>query len=296
MTLQKKLYILLEEPSTNKASYWLNIFIYFLILLSILSLMLQSVKSLDAKYGELFEMTNNIIMQFFIVEYIARLYASGAAAPYRGLKGKIHYIFSPYAIIDFLAIAPYILMGFDIDNSFVRALRLFRVFRLFRMQKYARFLHTLREIIQDKKEEFVVLLVYTLIILVMLAFVIYGIEHEAQPDVFSNIPQTLWWAVATLTTVGYGDMYPITAEGKFITAVISLLGIGFVAIPGGILASEFTERLQEEKEKECKLHACPKCCSEKIEVFENPKVIVAGKEKSFKTLHHCKSCDFEWLE
>jgi voltage-gated potassium channel len=296
LNLQKKLYILLEEPSTNKAAYWLNIFIYLLIIISILSLMLQSVASYNAKYGHILETINNVIMQFFIVEYIARLYASGAAAPYRGLKGKVRYIFSPYAIIDLLAIAPYILMGFDIDNSFIRALRLLRVFRLFRMRKYARFLHTLREIIYDKKEEFSVLFVYTIIILVMLAFVIYGIEHEAQPDVFSNIPQTLWWAVATLTTVGYGDMYPITAEGKFITAVISLLGIGFVAIPGGILASEFTERLQEQKEKECKLHACPKCCSEKIELYENPKVIVAGKEKSFGKLYHCKSCDFEWLE
>jgi len=164
------------------------------------------------------------------------------------------------------------------------------------MNKYARFIHTLGDIIKTKQEEFSVILIYTLILLVMLAFVIYGIEHEAQPDVFSNIPQTLWWAVATLTTVGYGDMYPITAEGKFITAVISLLGIGFVAIPGGILASEFTERLQEEKTKECKLHTCPKCTSEKIEVVQNPKVIVEGKEKSFQSLHHCKSCDFEWLE
>ncbi len=296
MNLQKKLYILLEEPATNRASYLLNLFIYFLILMSIVSLMLQSVENLNAKYAQAFEMTNNIIMQFFIVEYIARLYASGAVMPYRGFMGKIRYIFSPYAIIDLLAIAPYMLMGFNIDNSFVRALRLLRVFRLFRMQKYARFLHTLREIIQDKKEEFIVLLVYTLIILVMLAFIIYGIEHEAQPDVFSNIPQTLWWAVATLTTVGYGDMYPITAEGKFITAVISLLGIGFVAIPGGILASEFTERLQEQKEKKCKLHACPKCCSDNIEVFENPKVIIGSKEKSFNKLHHCKACNFKWLE
>jgi len=258
--------------------------------------MLQSVESYAKEYGTLFESLNNVIMLFFIFEYTLRLYASGAVTPYRGFRGKIRYIFSPYALIDLLAIAPYILMGFDLNNSFVRALRLLRVFRLFRMRKYAHFLHTLREIIQDKKEEFGVLFVYTLIILVMLAFVIYGIEHDAQPDVFSNIPQTLWWAVATLTTVGYGDMYPITAEGKFITAVISLLGIGFVAIPGGILASEFTERLQEQKERECKLHACPKCCSQKIEVSQNPKVIVEGKEKNFNKLHHCKSCDFEWLE
>ena len=258
--------------------------------------MLQSVESYNKEYHHIFMILNNTIMPFFIFEYILRLYASGALEIYRGFKGKLRYIFSPYALIDLIAIAPYILMGLSIDNSFVRALRLLRVFRLFRMRKYAHFLRTLREILRAKKEEFVVLFVYTLIILVTLAFVIYGIEHEAQPDVFSNIPQTLWWAVATLTTVGYGDMYPITAEGKFITAVISLLGIGFVAIPGGILASEFTERLQEQKERECKLHSCPKCCSQKIEVFQNPKVIVEGKEKNFNKLHNCNSCDFEWLE
>jgi len=258
--------------------------------------MLQSVESYDKKYHEVFEFLNNTIMPIFIIEYIARLYASGAILRYKGVKGKLRYIFSPYAIIDFIAIAPYILSGFHIDNSFIRALRLFRVFRLFRMRKYAHFIHTLREILKAKKEEFLVLLVYTIIILVTLAFIIYAIEHKAQPDVFSNIPQTLWWAVATLTTVGYGDMYPITAEGKFITAVISLLGIGFVAIPGGILASEFTERLQKAKEKECKINACPKCCSQKIEIQEKPQIILEDKELTFQRLHHCKSCNFTWLE
>jgi len=296
VNLQKKLYILLEEPSTNRASYWFNIFLYMLILMSIFTLMMQSVERYNKEYGEFLELFNNAIMSFFVVEYFARIYASGAVAPYKGLKGKLRYIFSPYAIIDFLAIAPYILMGFDLNNGFLRGLRLLRIFRLFRMKKYAHFIHTLGDIIKTKREEFSVILVYTLILLVMLAFIIYGIEHDAQPEVFSNIPQTLWWAVATLTTVGYGDMYPITAEGKFITAVISLLGIGFVAIPGGILASEFTERLQEAKEKECKINNCPKCCSEKIEIQEKPRVILEDKELAFQRLHHCKSCDFKWLE
>jgi voltage-gated potassium channel len=235
-------------------------------------------------------------MQFFIIEYLLRVYASGAVPAYRGLQGKLRYIFSAYALIDLIAIAPYILMGFNIDNSFVRALRLLRVFRLFRMRKYAHFLHTLKEIFNAKKEEFSVLFVYTVIILVVLAFVIYAIEHQAQPNVFSNIPQTLWWAVATLTTVGYGDMYPITPEGKFITGAISLLGIGFVAIPGGILASEFTDRINKKREKECKLHSCVKCCSENITTKYNPVITLNEEKLSFEKIHHCNNCNFSWLE
>jgi voltage-gated potassium channel len=258
--------------------------------------MLQSVSVYNEKYSHIFEAINNLIMQIFIVEYLLRLYASGAVSLYRGFKGKLRYIFSVYALIDLIAIAPYILMGLNIDNSFVRALRLLRVFRLFRMRKYAHFLHTLKEIFNAKKEEFSVLFVYTIIILVVLAFIIYGIEHKAQPDVFSNIPQTLWWAVATLTTVGYGDMYPITAEGKFITGVISLLGIGFVAIPGGILASEFTDRINKKREKECKLHACLKCCSEDIQTKQNPRIMLKEEHLSFKKLHQCNNCKFTWLE
>jgi voltage-gated potassium channel len=259
--------------------------------------MLQSVNAYNDKYGKIFEEMNNIIMQIFVVEYLLRLYASGAALPYRGLKGRLRYMLSPYALIDLIAIAPYILMGLNIDNSFVRALRLLRVFRLFRLRKYAHFLHTLKEILESKKEEFSVLLIYTVIILVMLAFIIYGFEHEAQPDVFSNIPQTLWWAVATLTTVGYGDMYPITAEGKFITAVISLLGIGFVAIPGGILASEFTDRINQKRAKEAKLHhGCLKCGSDNIQTHNKPLLKVEEKELRFQKMHKCNACSFTWLE
>ena len=291
MNLINSIYTILEEPEKDKASYWFHVFIYTLIIISIISLMLSSVQEYNAKYKIIFTYITNIIMPIFIIEYLARLYASGRLESYKGLSGKLRYILTPYAIIDLLTLLPYLLVGFGIDGSFIRSLRLFRIFRLFRINKYRKFIKQMQNIISSKKEEFTVLLFFTFIIVILLSFVMFEVEHQAQPNVYSNIFQTIWWAVATLTTVGYGDMYPVTAFGKIITAIISILGIAFIAIPGGIFASEFINSFSNEEKK----NICPKCSSEDLISHPKPIVNFSDKNKQFNDLVECQKCKFSWL-
>ena len=234
-------------------------------------------------------------MPIFIIEYLLRLYASGVLEKYKGIKGKLKYAMTPYAIIDLLSILPYILVQFASfpNSSALRSLRLLRVFRLFRVKKYAIFVQLMKKIFGNIKEEIFVLLFYSTVILIILSFVIFQLEHEAQPDVFTNVFQTMWWGVATLTTVGYGDMYPITTAGKSITAVITLMGIAFIAIPGGMFASEFIAEIGKQNKNDNE--KCPKCGSNEIKVFYNPVLSYDNKTSSYDSLHICLECQFAWL-
>jgi len=296
MTFQDKVYTLFEEPDKSKASFILNSFIYVLIFISILNLMLSTVDSFQNKYGFIIEDVRNIIMPIFVLEYVFRLFASGALDKYKGVMGKLRYMVTPYAIIDLLSILPYILLNTGFNSSFIRSLRLLRIFRLFRVKKYAMFIQQMKNITNNIKEELVVLLFYTVVLLVVLSFAIYELEHDAQPEVFSNIFQTMWWAVATLTTVGYGDMYPITAMGKIITAFITIIGIAFVAIPGGMFASEFMSEINNKKEKDAGStnDTCYRCGADNIEVHKD--VVLGTDSEDLKQMYVCQSCQFAWLE
>jgi voltage-gated potassium channel len=296
MTLQDKLYVLFEKPEESKTSFILNSTIYILIFISIVNLMFSSVESLQNEYGDIITGVRNIIMPIFVLEYILRIYASGSLAKYKGFAGKLKYVKTPYAIIDLLSILPYILLNTGFNSSFIRSLRLLRIFRLFRVKKYAIFIQQMRKITNNLKEELLVLLFYTAVLLVMLSFAIYELEHDAQPEVFTNVFQTMWWAVATLTTVGYGDMYPITAIGKIITAFISIIGIAFVAIPGGMFASEFMSEINKSKEKKVdgEMDKCFRCSSKDIEVYED--VSLNYDHEDLKQMYICKECQFTWLE
>ncbi len=261
-----------------------------MILLSVLILMLESVKSYDSVYGAWLDALTNIIMPIFVVEYLLRIYAIGIDKRYAGVLGRVKYIKTPYAIVDLLSILPFLASGLNLNTSFIRSLRLLRIFRLLRMKKSNVFLIKIKDICLSKKEDFSVLLFFILISLVILSFVMFRFEHEAQPEVFSNIFETLWWAVATLTTVGYGDMYPITATGKAITSFISIIGIAFVAIPGGIFASEFINHVSKAKNK------CPTCGGEDVKIIND--IIIQANDKTLKrrSLNQCKSCRFEWVK
>lgn len=299
MNLEDKLYILFEEPGKSRLSFILNTFIYILIIISIVNLMLYSVPVIQNNYGDILEVVRNIIMPIFVLEYIFRLYASGSLDKYKGITGKFKYAVTPYAIIDLLSILPYLLVNTGFNSSFIRSLRLLRIFRLFRVKKYAIFVQLMKKILGNIKEELIVLLFYTVVMIIILSFIIFEVEHEVQPEVFSNVFQTMWWAVATLTTVGYGDMYPITAAGKVITTAITIIGIGFVAIPGGLFASEFISALAEGKEKKKKSididsEVCPHCGSKDLEFFSN--IVLHNKEieKQCDQINFCKECEVVW--
>ncbi len=297
MTIQEKLYTLFEAPSKSRASLILNTVIYILILVSILNLMLISVSEFQEKYGYIFIIIRNIVMPIFVIEYILRLYASGYLDEYKGIKGKLKYAMTPYAIIDLLSILPYLLINIGFNSSFIRSLRLLRIFRLLRVRKYAIFIQLMKKIMNNIKEELIVLLFFAFVMLVILSFVVFDLEHDAQPEVFTNIFQTMWWSVATLTTVGYGDMFPITTTGKLITAFISLMGIGFIAIPGGMFASEFISEIKNEGDsKNNQNKKCLNCGLEKIEKHSDISLTYDDITSKYDSMYKCQNCNFTWLE
>jgi voltage-gated potassium channel len=187
----------------------------------------------------------------FSIEYLLRLWTCNVDVTYKGrIKGRIKYFFSPLALIDLFAILPfYIPMIIPIDLRFLRVIRLVRIFRILKFGRYSASLQMLGRVLRKKKSELIVTFFVVFLLLIIASSLIYEFEREAQPEKFSSIPGSMWWAVVTLTTVGYGDVYPVTTMGKILSSFIALLGIGLFALPAGILSAGMVEEMQKKKEK-----------------------------------------------
>ena len=187
-----------------------------------------------------FYIFETVTVVLFTIEYVLRI----ATAP--KVRG---YIFSFHGIIDLVAILPfYLSLGFDLRAA--RALRLFRIFRILKIARYNRAMARFGKAISEAKEEVMIFFFATLILLYLSAVGIYYFEHEAQPKIFSSIIHSLWWVLVTLTTVGYGDVVPLTLGGKLFTFVILICGLGVVAIPAGIVASALSKVVKNEEREE----------------------------------------------
>lgn len=259
MTLRRRIYLTLE-PS-EKGGLAERIFEFFLvsiILLNILVILAESVAELHQLYGHWFVRFEYFSIAFFTLEYIARIYSIVEHPKYRDVvNGRLRFVGSAIALIDLLAILPFYITFLPVD---LRFLRIFRLMALFRMFKIARYLHALkifRRVLADRKEQLVLSFIFILFVLVIISFVMYYAERDAQPDKFSSIPATMWWGIATLTTVGYGDMVPITTLGKFLGGLFAIAGVGLLALPAGILSSGFFELLHVDKPRE--VLTCPHC-------------------------------------
>jgi len=183
-------------------------------------------------------------------EYGLRVWIAPLDPRYAGrFVGRVRYMLSPLALIDLLALLPfYAPMIVPLDLRVVRVLRIFRLFRLLKLARYTESLNTLRMVIKSKKEELLISTMLLGVLLVCSSTLLHVVEGEAQPDKFGSIPQAMWWGVATLTTVGYGDVFPVTPFGKVCGSMIAILGIGMFALPTGILATGFAESLERQKE------------------------------------------------
>lgn len=197
----------------------------------------------------------------FTAEYILRVWTSDILhSSLSPVKARIKYIFSFMAIIDLLAIMPFYLpMLISIDLRALRTLRLVRLLRLLKINRYTKALSTIAEVFRRKASQLVSSLIVVGLLMLVAALLMYNIEHEAQPEAFSNVFQALWWSVATLTTVGYGDIYPVTALGKVLSTIIALLGIGLVAVPTGIITAGFSEVIEKDEENDEQKKYCPYC-------------------------------------
>ena len=165
----------------------------------------------------------------------------------------------PY-LVDLLAIAPFYVAPLAAHNTVVfRLLRIFRLLRLLKLGRYHSSLGLLGKVLKNRREELVISLALVAMLVVVASTLMYALEHEAQPKAFSSIPAAMWWGVVTMTTVGYGDVYPVTTAGKVVAGLSLLLGVGLFALPAGILASGFSEELQREREEEKAQAVCPHC-------------------------------------
>ncbi|WP_299252764.1 ion transporter [uncultured Cytophaga sp.] len=263
-TIKATLSSILENNSKNTQLVWLtrivNYLIVVLVLLNVLAVIFQTEKSLAIDYKTFFIVLEFISAAFFTIEYIIRVWVSNLHRSYQEpFWGRLKYMLTPMAIIDLLSILPfYFLLFTAFDLRFISILRFFRILRIFKLRRYSQAVHTVWQVIVDKKEELIINFATILVLLVISSCLMYYIEHDVQPKAFSSIPATMWWSVSTLTTVGYGDIVPITTFGKLLSACIAMLGIAMFALPAALLSSGFTEQIKNQRRRNFH-YSCPHC-------------------------------------
>ena len=231
--MRKKINSFLE--SNKGIGLYFNFFIQFLIVLSIINFSILTLPNLSIKSLEIINGLEVFCVVVFTIEYLLRLYAS---------EFRVKFFFSFFGLIDLIAILPfYLTLGMDLKS--LRAIRLFRILRLFKFLRYGNTMNKIKKSFNSIKRELFLFSLATLLLLYFSSIGIYYFENEAQPETFASIFDAMWWSVATLTTVGYGDVYPITNGGKVFASIIVFIGLGLVAIPTGLIASSLTRAFQE---------------------------------------------------
>ena len=248
---RNRVWKLLEPAEDNdNLSKFIDIFLVNLIFFNILMVILETVETLYFRYKLWFIYFELFSVTIFSLEYISRFWScvENKTKGETNGKARLRYIFSFSAIIDLIAILPSLLAFLfpTVDLRFVRALR---IFRLLKFSRYSNSINTLLIVLWDQRKSLGAAFFILFIVLIISSSGMYIVEKDIQPDKFGSIPQSMWWSIVTLTTVGYGDVYPVTSMGKFFGSIIIILGIGTVALPSGILASAFTEYTRRNQKK-----------------------------------------------
>lgn len=234
---------------------WTNRIIVLLVLASFATFALETEPELSTDWRHGINIFNYAILGIFAVEYILRIWVAGEREEYRGALGRLRYVASPFAIADMLAFLPELLwLLFAPGGIDAEGLLVLRILRLARLLKIARLLPAfdiLGAAMKRAGSQLLTTLALALALVYVSAVVLYFIEGsiEGQEAGFGSIPRAIWWAVATLTTVGYGDVYPVTPIGRIAAGVIALAGIGVVALPAGVFASAFTDEIQDRSKR-----------------------------------------------
>jgi len=244
--------ILYSADPNDALTHRVDIFLIALISLNIIAIIAESMPGMHQRYGALFYGFEFFSVIVFTIEYIARIW-SAVDNPWHNhhshaVFGRIKYIKTPMAIIDLLAIAPfYFSFFFALDLRFLRVLRLLRVFKLTR---YSPAMTLLLQVFREEAKTIMAAMFVLMMLLIIASSLAFIAEHDAvhaNPDAFSSIPAAMYWAIITMTTVGYGDVVPVTPFGKLLGAVIGIVGLGMVALPAGILASGFSNALHRRR-------------------------------------------------
>jgi voltage-gated potassium channel len=245
--LRRKVYQVLEGDSDDQpAARTLNYFLFALIIGNVVALVLGSEAYIAARYGPWLNAFEWVSVVLFTLEYAARIWVAIERPRYRRpLLGRLRYMLTPLALVDLVAILPfYLAFVFPVD---LRFMRVFRLFLIFKLGRYHASMSLLARVVRNESGPIAAALFVLGMLLVVAASFGYLAEHEAQPEAFANMFDAMWWAVVTMTTVGYGDIVPVTPLGKMIGAVIAVIGLGMVALPAGLLASGFSEQLHHRR-------------------------------------------------
>ncbi len=257
-TMKRRVFELIDPShADDDESRAFNIGMLVLIALNVLVVILETETGIYALYKNVMNAFDAVSVAIFTVEYVVRLWSCTENPRYRSpLLGRLRFALSGYMLIDLVSILPFFVPLWNMDLRFLRVIRLFRLFRLMKMLRYSESLSRIGKVLKARREELTVTLFAGGILVVLASGLLYSIEHEVQPEAFSSIPAAMWWAVVTLTTVGYGDVYPQTVLGKLLAGLIAVLGIGLFALPAGIIASGFAAELENKRSRPL---VCPHC-------------------------------------
>jgi len=226
-----------------------NILNCLMLLLNLAVTILYTFDRMELQYGGLLLAIEAITVAFFAVDYMLRVWTAPAVFPnlteFRAIR---KYVFSMTGIVDLLSFLPYYLpIFFSTGAAVFRIVRVVRIFRLFQINAYYSSLNVITEVLNSRRQQLVSSVFIILVLMVASSLCMYSLENAAQPEVFSNAFSGIWWAVSTLLTVGYGDIYPITIPGKIVSIFITFLGVGMVAIPTGIISAGFVDQFSRIK-------------------------------------------------
>lgn len=254
-----------KDPETGEEPHfdWFDRALAVLIVLNVAAVVLETERGLWERYHPYFRVFDLFSTVVFTIEYVMRIWSCTVEPRYaHPVWGRLKCALHPLLLFDLLAILPAYLPG-TLDLRTLRAMRLLRILRVLKLGRYSDSVAMLWRVLKNRRGELLVMLFVLGVVLIMAASVVYYAEHETQPDKFSSIPASKWWAVITLTTIGYGDVYPVTGLGRLLGGFIAIIGIGIVALPAGILASGFSEEIQQRRARKMarrkKERRCPHC-------------------------------------
>lgn len=248
-TWRRRLHAMLE-PRHHGGLTLLNKLLSLTIVLSVLSAVLESEPTLSDAHEQLFAWLEEGFGIIFTIEYLVRLWTSAEDARYHdGLRGKLRFIRSPAALLDLLAITPFFVVAIGSEAYVLRLFRLLRVLRLARLGRFSTALTHLIQAVASRRYELAMSALVALVLMLVSSTVLYIVEGDVQPEAFGSIPRAMWWSIVTLTTVGYGDVHPVTVLGKVFAGATALTGIGLIAMPTGILAAAFSDALERQRSR-----------------------------------------------
>ena len=245
------------DDDASRAERLLHAGLMLLIVLNVAAVVLASVREWSDRYGAWFDRFENLSVAIFSIEYLSRLWSCTTDERYRHpVWGRLRFALSPLALIDLIAILPTMLMLTHLDLRFMRSLRLIRLARVAKLGRYSEASNLIFRVLRAKRAELALTMSFLLLLALFCASAMFYAEGPVQPDKFPNIPATMWWAVVTITTVGYGDVFPVTPLGKVIGVVTTLLGLLMIALPTGVFGAAFVEELNRRRASPPK---CPHC-------------------------------------